>query len=725
MGSKDKGFLYGTHYWRPSSPRRGQHKFNLSKIKNELGFDIIKCRLLWNWHHRSRDAFVFDEVHEIFDICEQVGLVVLLELSLENAPYWLEQEHPEARYVNANGRAVELGSQEATPSGGHPGLCFHHPAVIQEGERYIRRVVNEFKERKSLYIYDCWNEPHLEPAWCNNMWSNAGDRLFCYCDGSRQAFRKWLLKRYGDIEGINRAWGRAYGRLNQVNPPILQGTYSDWLDWGRFWFDELSANMAWRVRIIREEDSSRQVVSHSGAVPPVLPRANAFIHNWKLAGQVDVWGTSFAPQAFMWDLATCAEVIETTRSAAGDREFWISEMPGGAANIRGFRKTRAPRPREYFVWNWLAAAMGSKGTLYWCYMHERAGQESGGTGLVRLDGMDTQRSRAAAETGRLLKKYHGVIKRHCVEPDVAILYDPDNSTALLAMELSDELYGQAHIGYYHAVWECDLSARYITYATLGDLRQKVLIVPLALTMPEEVADKLAEFVHAGGVLIADCRMGMLDGNGFMRAERPAGKLAQAAGLREGEMVYSDPDNTVAIPSADGKLEKERSAVEGMDAVHLGPAIKFDYPVAAQIRARGFITPLELEGAQATGKYDDMVLGAHHRYGQGEIYYFGTYVGLGLYRKDAGAKAIIKAILHKHLQAKVSGERLRPRLMRTEEGTILAVFNDSRSETVTEAIRLPEGFGRAINIETGKTVSVSANSLTLTVGPEDAVVVELK
>ena len=137
--TKDNVFHYGTNYWRPPNPPRQQHRFHLDKIKKELGFDIVNLRVMWNWHHREQDKYCFEEVNEIFDICEDIGLEVMLQLNLETAPYWLERICPQGRYVNANGRSIELGAQEAVPTGGHPGLCFHNETVVQNAERYIRQ----------------------------------------------------------------------------------------------------------------------------------------------------------------------------------------------------------------------------------------------------------------------------------------------------------------------------------------------------------------------------------------------------------------------------------------------------------------------------------------------------------------------------------------------------------------------------------------------------------
>ncbi len=720
-------FVYGTHYWRPPNPPRDQHRRHLELIKTELGFDLVRLRLQWNWHHRRPKTFDFDEVHEICDICDEVGLAVLLEMSLESAPYWLEEQCPQARYVNANGRAIELGSQEATPAGGHPGLCFHHPAVIEHGERYYRETVRQFKDRDCLALYDCWNEPHLEPCWCNNPWGNMGDRLFCYCEASRAAFRGWLERRYGTIREFNDTWARAYTSFKQVNPPILQGNYSDWLDWLRFWLEELQENMHWRVRVIKEEDPQHLVVSHSGATPPVLPRANACIDNWRFAEPVDMWGTSFAPQAFSWDLATCAQVFEVTRSSAGGKPFWVSEMPGGASNIRGFRKSRMPRAKDYRVWNWLAAAMGSQGTIHWCYLAERTGHEAGGYGMMRADGSHTSRSLAIRDVAVDLRKHQDVLLAAKVKSQVAVLNDPDISSLLFAMEQSDDLYGKSHVGYYRAVWHADLNARFITPGQLDKIEEPILVIPMGLLLDDEAIERIVNYVHGGGTLIADARTGMFDTRGWLRPTLPAGRLAQAAGLVEEEMLATYPkDEAVDMPTADGTISKDNlSSAPPLDEVHLSPTIQFTAPLSAGVSAEEFVVPLTTNGAEPIGKYGDMTLATHHRYGDGHVYYFGTYMGLALEKNSLGAHEVMAAILKAHAEPTLRGHKLRPRLIRGDDASLLVVFNEDHERSVQEQVVLPQQYSKATCVRTEQTCAIEDGELSIEVEPEEVVVYRLE
>ena len=192
---KDKEFIYGTHYHRPPNPPADMHGFHLHKIKEELDFNVVKFRIQWNYMEREKGKLELAEVNRMFDYCDKLGMKVILEINLETAPYWMERQYPAARYVSANGHAVDLGGYDATQAGGYPGLCFHNSVVKEEAQRYLKLFVESVKNRKSLYGYDCWNEPHMEPAWQSSYWANMGDRVFCYCAACKSEFRQWLKEK--------------------------------------------------------------------------------------------------------------------------------------------------------------------------------------------------------------------------------------------------------------------------------------------------------------------------------------------------------------------------------------------------------------------------------------------------------------------------------------------------------------------------------------------------
>lgn len=678
---------------------------------------MVRLRLQWNAIHCAPEAYAWEEYDEIVEICEKIGLLVLVETSLESSPYWLERDHPESRYVSANGHPMELGVYESTQYGGYPGLCFHHQAIREHGQRFLAELVRHFQPRSVVRWYDCWNEPHLEPAWVSNYWANLGDRLFCYCTESRLAFRGWLARKYGNLGVLNATWGRAYAEWEDVQPPNRHGTYADWLDWGRFWHDDLGDHLRWRYEAIKAADRSRPVMSHSGAVPPFLGRANAFIHNWKLARGADFWGTSYAPKAHYWQLGDCAGTLDATRSAAGDRPFWISEMSGGACNLRGFAKTPPPRPHDYVAWNWLAAIYGARATMYWCYLEESTGPEAGGYGLVRANGEITPRARAASETAAVLREHSQLLSGFLPMPQVGILYDPDNSMQLFAMDGSDDLYVQSHIGYYRAVWRSDLFARYVTYDSLGALDGlKVLIVPMCLTLPEPVAAAIRSFVAAGGVLIAEARTGLYDARGYNQPVLPPYGLSEVAGAVEMEALCSDPENRPPVNNPGGEPWPE--------ALHNGPTIAFEEPVRGSFRARGYFVPLQPTTGRPIAYSEGHCLAVCNSYGQGTAYYFGTYVGLALAQQDDAAASLVRALLSRHAPPPVAGTHLRPRWIEGPGRSLLVVFNDARSTRHRDTIRLPKPYARAIDVYARRELAIRDGSIELEIEPEGASVILL-
>ena len=710
-------YIYGTQYYRHPNPPIDQHKFHLEKIKNELGFNLVKYSLQWNAIQIKPHLLKLDEINEMFDYCDELGLKVMVEIKLESAPYWMERQYPNARYVSANGDTVELGPHDALQSGGFPGLCFHNDVVIQEAEKYLTQLIDQIKHRKSLYGYDCWNEPHLEPAWICNYWGNMGDRLYCYCNESRKKFRQWLKNKYGSIENVNSTWARFYGEWDDINPPNRHGTYADWLDWIRFWFDSLREHMVWRYQTIKKADPERFVMSHSGAVPPFIPRPNAFINNWSLASPVDKWGTSFAPKFHNWSLAECAGTMDATRSAARGKEFWISEMTGGSCYKKGFEKTPITREKDVRAWNWLAIAYGAKAIVYWCYLTESTGPEAGSFGLIEYSGKTTARAREASKQKVLIEKYNDIIENYIPKADVAILYDPDNSSLLFAMEGGDEFYSQSHIGYYRAIWNNDLYAKYVTYDCIDEIEEKLLIIPMCLTIDKKTAGKIKEFVKRGGILITEARTGLFDERGFLQPEVPSFGLSEIAGLTEAEAYCSYPRNRPGLNNPNN--------LGWPDDIYSGPEIAVEYPDKNKFRAHGYLSPLILNDAKSIGQWKDICLIAKNQYGDGEVYYFGTCLGMALFNGDKGAQKTFADLLNKYITPKISGQYLRPRIIESKGSALLTVFNDNRSDKYKEIIKLPQKYKKAVNVFENKAIRIENSSIKVEVEPEDVMLIRLE
>src|SRR3982074_1237620 len=180
-------FPYGAQFYRPPHPPRNIRARELERMAREFGFNTIKLFAQWSLINRSEGFYDFEECPEILHERTRLGLKVVINTILENAPYWLEQRYQEARYVDAHGQAQWLGGNSNTQSGGHPGLCLTHAGARTAALNYLKPLARECLGSPALLLYDCWNEPHMEPVWETMVWNDGGHTMYCYCPSSLQA----------------------------------------------------------------------------------------------------------------------------------------------------------------------------------------------------------------------------------------------------------------------------------------------------------------------------------------------------------------------------------------------------------------------------------------------------------------------------------------------------------------------------------------------------------
>src|SRR4029079_644120 len=102
-------------------------------------------------------------------------------------------------------------------------------------------------------------------------------------------------------------------------------------------------------------------------------------------------------------------------------------------------------------------------------------------------------------------------------------------------------------------------------------------------LPERVTKAIADFVHSGGVLIAEARMGIYDDRGYNQPVLPAGVMTKVVGAVEQEAVCSGPQNRPVLNNPTGE--------HWPDPIQNGPEISFGEPFSTTVRARGYLSPL--------------------------------------------------------------------------------------------------------------------------------------
>jgi beta-galactosidase GanA len=720
----DGQFVYGSAFYRPPNPPREMRRDMLRAIAQEYKFNIIRIYPGWDYYNPAPGKFVFDDVDEVMSYCDEFGIRVLLGAVLESAPWWLEQAHPETRYVDAKGQLRHLAGSGNNMTGGWPGLCWDWPPVREAAGRYLRELAKFASGHRSLYAYDCWNEPHIEPAWERNIWALPQERIFCYCDRTISAFHQWLQKRYGTLDRLNETWTRRYPSWDSIDPPRAMGTYADWVDWRRFIIERDTEELKFRAQNLRAVDKRTILEDHCAHHPPLDGLAISGVDAWRLAEAVDLWGLSIFPRWFSFSVYEGAAKIDITRSCANGKPYWMTELQGGHGN-KGLWHSHRMRPQDIRLWNWMAVSYGAQGIIYWTYHAEATGGESTGFGLVTRDGQPTERVLEAARNKRLIQEHYDLIGKFRPQPEIALVTDPDSALLTFAANGTEDPSTNSFRGYYRALWNMDLQADFIQPDQLSSAKYKVVIVPWHLVGKANTCASLRKLVEGGCTLILETAMGLFDERFFANLVVPPHGLAEAFGYREGESYYipSEVDET-AITSAFPARNKPVQ-VAPSDRIYDNPELEFSEPVAIRVRGNFYLTPITVTTAKVIATCQGQPVAAMKSLGAGRVYYVGTNLGASITAGDERGIELLRAIIWPVARPIVSGSRLRPRLIRAGNGpALLAVFNDTVEEQ-TSRIALPEPYRRATDIHSRKAEPVNAAALDLTVPHEDVRVLLLE
>jgi len=523
-------FVYGVQYYRPPNPPISDWERDLKLIK-EFGFNTVKFFAVWGWINKCHQEYDFKDLDILMDLCEDVGLKVVININIENAPYWLEETYPEARYVSNDGLKVKTQASPGIPSGGSPGLCLDHPKVRLEAEKFFKEVLLRYKDHPALFLFDLWNEPHIEPTWYYK------DKLFCYCESSRKKFQEWLKNKYKTLRNLELCWGRHYSSWTQVRPPERFGSYPDMIDWRKFWLENLRDNLSWRVRLAREVAPKHPVMTHVASSAYLGAMAYSSWDEWMLSLPCDKFGSSSFPGWLMkGDLSVHMFHLEMIRDASRGKPFWQSELQAGYHNIGGLNRTGTPSISDIKMWNWNVLSAGAKGLMYWQWRPDLLGFESSACGLCDVSGKPTDRAKIAGKMAKFVAKVKELESSKPVASEIGVIVSRNVALLNFAAERDQRLYAKALMGIYRAFYDNNIPISFIHTDILEETVKKgtvrFLYFPFPFAISSFEAQLLKKFVGNGGVLMAEACPAHFDEHGHCSSTIPGQGLDELFGVRE-------------------------------------------------------------------------------------------------------------------------------------------------------------------------------------------------
>lgn len=696
--------ILAVQYYRPPFPERRYFADDMKAIK-DAGFNAIQLWVLWGWVEPEPGVFRFDDYDELFDEAHKQGLGVVLSTVAEIQPYWIHRVVPDSYMVDHMGNRVVSSNRGECNQGLTPGGCTDNPEVLRRMGIYLLQVGSRYADRPNLVAYDCWNELR---------WNVNSDGLVCFCPHTLSAFREWLRRRYGSLEGLNEAWKRRYCSFEDVMPGKLPDRpYTDMMEYEAFLQWRAAEHVKFRYDTLRQVEHRRIITAH-GPHPSSVMDGDSENHainrgnDFDLADYVDGIGCSHFPLT-PWaddDDNEFGFRIEATRSGACKKPFWISELQGGSARI-GFEVHPPVRAHQQQRWIWSGLSRGAKAVIIWCWRDEVFGRESSGFGFAGMDGFYEERAKAMSETGKFVSEHEKLLEGYRPdEPAAGILFDPNTYNLEWAQDGRARRIRQSIRGYALAFEHAKVPYSLIDSSHLEHLKDlKLLVMPMPLVVPEQTAEAVLQFVRDGGTLIVEGDADAYTTTGFYR--------------------YPDVDRSFAAKLG---IEYVGRRQPDWDEVSLEIGGKAYRMKTKHCALSTFVTPLKVKtgcsgAAEILSSADGAVMATRRRVGKGTVIALGYWAGLAYSVDSRSGRGVSGLVDFVGDVAEACGAGPRVKIAPCDDiqwrtglsgdTRLLMVLNSGESRKVTISVPsdMLSGLGQVVDLRRRVSVPVKENGGT--------------
>jgi hypothetical protein len=482
----------GTHYeypfggmasrpeWLPQGP--ADWRQDLAVIK-DTGFDSIRIRI-------GFDSSL-DEVSELLDICDELGIGVLFGFATFYVSDQFIEQYPDAKVVDRAGSAYP---QEPTDFRWQR-VCIDHPIYRSQRNGLIARCAERFGTHPAILDWDVHNEPSVGP----------GDHP-CYCKHTVARYRADLAERFASIAEVNDHWSTGFGDFADIEPPhkANPSPSSFWRDWREFVARNLSSFLLEGAGFIRKlVPGARASFNYTH---PFLIEDRG--QDWWLLPQLDYASVSHYHGSRETTVATGGTHLSLLKALAPSAEICIAEFQGGPFPILGHSLWRGMHIEAEVNH---VFSHGARALYFYRWDPLMAGPEPWINGMVDADDYDTERRLATKRVIADLRKHEQLIGTgHTVPQRVGIYLTREMVWAANGREGSSTPRGTplalTVYGLYGLFADLGYEVTFVTEPLDETCGLVVLAVPFPLGVSESERRALEAFAAKGGSVIVELPM---------------------------------------------------------------------------------------------------------------------------------------------------------------------------------------------------------------------------
>ncbi|MFI7454099.1 beta-galactosidase [Nonomuraea sp. NPDC049714] len=572
VGGLALGGDYNPEQWDPAVWREDM------RLMREAGVNVVSLGVFaWASLEPEPGRYEFGWLDEVMDLLHDNGISVNLATPTAAPPVWLTHLHPEVFPIMADGEPFGFGNR------------LHYDPSSPVYRRYAAAVTTKLAERYSFH-------PALAMWHISNEYGPTA-----YNEAASANFRRWLQRRYGDLDTLNEAWttrfwGQLYTDWNQIEAPGIPRTWSNparRLDFKRFTSDALLECYLAERDIVR---SYRDDI-------PVMTNFMRFYRNadyWSWAPEQDAVALDIYPDPADPDAhVSAAFQYDLFRSLKGGQPWMLMEQAASA--VSQWKLNVVKEPGRMRLGSLQALSRAADSVMFFQWRAGRGGHERFHSAMLPHSGPGSRTFREIVDLGREVKLLSPVAGTG-MRADIAVLFDWNGWRGLeetFGLPRNDFGYVDTVMRHYTPLWREHYPVDVVSSGS--DLTPyTVLVVPNAYLIDDAGAAAIIAFARGGGTVVMSFFSGVVDECNRVRPDGYPGAFRQLIGARIDEYWPARPDEHFTVEFAGGRTA----------------------------RASWWRDDLHLETGKALATYTDGLLAGRaavveNSFGAGRVVYFAT------------------------------------------------------------------------------------------------------
>ena len=512
--------------WYPEQWPQSTWDRDLS-LMQAAGINVVRVgEFAWSRLEPAEGQYRLEWLARAIRMAQRHHIAVVIGTPTDAPPAWLTSRYPQVLSLGPDGRRAEHGGRRQ--------FSYSSPLYRQ----FCRDIVTRLAQRFG-------HDPDVIGWQIDNEYTDES-----YDPATRAQFQRWLQRRFGTLDALNRAWTTAY----------WSQTYTAW---SQIPLNAVPGNpglMLAHRHFVTHTWRSYQQNQIAALRPHIAPR-QFITSNFGGLGWSDNWDHYALAQDLdlaSWDDYVGQGHLDAYRNGAISdfvrgwkrRDYWVMEAQPGFVDWAPI--SNSLDEGEVRAMTWQSIGHGADAVLFWQWRSALNGQEQYHGTLVGPDGKPVPLYREVAQIGREFRQASAAIAGTAPASRVAILTTYDSRWAIdFQRHSASYRQQQVLLDFYHPLEDLTHSVDVVSaYAPLA--RYKVVVAPGLNVIPQKLARRLAAYVRGGGHLILGPRSGMKDRFDRLDVHRQPGPLVAVLGGRVQQYYALDSEVPVSGPAGMGE-----------------------------------------------------------------------------------------------------------------------------------------------------------------------------